>query len=193
MSCSVNNRVAHPAHGLDSARSAASVQCITDPTSIAIDPVLLGRIIAHMRWCLPAEGVGLVATIPGKDGPIADAYYPGTNIRASATRFTMDPGEVRRAIEDMARHGTFLGAVVHSHPTSVARPSPIDLRETAVPDALSIIVGFEPHLSIRAWRLLFNPAGKAFDVVECPIVTTMSGAGSRADTETSRIGCKRDS
>jgi proteasome lid subunit RPN8/RPN11 len=193
MSCRVNSALAqsHLASSLGLDR--ASVQHSPHTCHFTIDPILLRRIVSHMRRCLPVEGVGLLATMPGKDGPIADAYYPGTNISASATRFVMDPRDVRMAIDDMARNGTSLGAVVHSHPTTIAEPSPIDLREATLADALSIIVGFQPHLSIRAWRLLFSPSGKAFAAVECPIVTKTAVAGVWNARGSSRADRKHES
>lgn len=164
------------ANGIDNVW--ATAQCVPARCTLTIDPRLLRRIVAHMQSCLPCEGVGLLATTRGKNGPIADAYYPGTNVAESATRYRMNPEQVRRAIDDMQHRKTHLGAVFHSHPATVAEPSPIDLKEAALADALSIIVGFEPRLSIRAWRLLFAPSGEAFDAVECPIVVTAADVGA---------------
>ncbi len=181
MSCRVSSTLSQPfvPGAIDAGQFLAAIQHTAVAAQLSCDRLLLSQIVAHMRSCLPFEGVGLVATVPGAAGPIADSYYPGTNVSASPTRFNMDPREVHRAIEDMARRGTSLGAVVHSHPTTIATPSAIDLREATISDALSIIVGFEPRFSIRAWRLLFSPSGRAFDAVECPIVTTTTGTGAR--------------
>lgn len=193
MSCRVNSALVRSPRIIRPGRDGGAAQSIPRADQLSISPVLLRRIVSHMRRCLPFEGVGLVSTVTGECGPIAVAYYPGTNISASATRFAMAPREVRGAIDDMARNGTSLGAVVHSHPTTIAEPSPIDLREATLADALSIIVGFEPHLSIRAWRLLFNLSGEAFDAVECPIVTKTAVAGKRVRSGSSRVDQERES
>lgn len=180
MSCRVISTPDPYVHAVNVGQLPASLQHIPSPCQITFSPLLLRRIVSHMRSCLPVEGVGLVATRSGKHGLIAEAYYPGTNIMASPTRFTMDPRQVQWAIDDMAHNKTSLGAIVHSHPTTVAAPSPIDLREANLADVLSIIVGFAPRLSVRAWRLLFSSTGKALDAVECPIYATMADVSSGA-------------
>lgn len=184
MSFRVNSSLGRSVHGIGSDNSWATVPGAPASCQLTIAPVFLWRIVAHMRRCLPVEGVGLLATTRSKDELIADAYYPGTNVAESVTRFRMNPQEVHRAIDDMKRRKTHLGAVIHSHPTTAAEPSPIDLREANLPDALAIIVGFEPLLSIRAWRLLFTPSGKAFDAVECPIHTTVPELGTQERSRT---------
>jgi len=125
---------------------------------------LTEAILTHLRAAQPQEGVGLLAV---EQAPRRGSYssrrsflhlsatrfYPGTNIDASPTRYTMAPAEVVAAFNDIEEHGWRLGAIVHSHPTSPATPSATDLREAAYPDALMVIVSFlRPQPEIRAWK-----------------------------------------
>ena len=131
----------------------------------------------HLRAAAPLEGVGLLAV--GGDAadpaaaPVAGRvrrFYPGTNVDASPTRYTMDPVEVLAAFNDMAANGWRLGAIVHSHPASAPTPSATDLREAYYPEALLVIVGLaHTPPAARAWRL--SPrVGAAPIVAEVPVI-----------------------
>jgi len=123
--------------------------------TLILPRTLSADIVEHLRGALPAEGCGLLAIEPPSDGnSVATRFYPGTNILASPTRFTMNPIEVMAALRDIEGSGWWLGAIIHSHPTSPAPPSRTDLREAYSPRALLMIVSFaagKPEL--RAWRV----------------------------------------
>jgi [CysO sulfur-carrier protein]-S-L-cysteine hydrolase len=127
------------------------------------------EILEHLRAALPNEGCGLLAA-RRRDGRFdADRFYPGTNADGSPVRYTMNPREVVDAFKDMRERELDLGAIVHSHPATEARPSPTDMREAYYPDALMVIVSFQFWRPVmRAWRI----EGKAPDAVarECAIV-----------------------
>jgi proteasome lid subunit RPN8/RPN11 len=130
------------------------------------------RVVTHLLAAAPAEGVGLLATAPSQNGTIiATAFYPGTNIDRSATRYTMDPAEVLEALRDIAKRDWTLGAIVHSHVRSPATPSVTDLREARYPEALMVIATFaEEPPALRAWRIALDGAKPAAVVGEVPIV-----------------------
>jgi proteasome lid subunit RPN8/RPN11 len=71
---------------------------------------------------------------------------------------------------------------VHSHPRTAPIPSQTDLAEARWPGVLSVIVGFEPEVELRAWALIFGPAGYA---IRCEAVRVVAsddaeaGAGRR--------------
>jgi proteasome lid subunit RPN8/RPN11 len=136
--------------------------------SLCLPPALAASIVDHLRGCLPNEGCGLLAALWDGDGAlIGTRYYPGTNVDASPTRFTMAPGEVLTAFRDVEANGWVLGAIVHSHPATPPTPSPTDLREAFYPEALMVVVSFAGHPpAMRAWRLT---AGPARVVVEVPV------------------------
>jgi aspartate racemase len=97
---------------------------------------LFGEMVEHLVLSRPNEGCGLIAF----DGTAPVHIYPGDNVLKSPTRYRMDDVQVLRAVDDMARHNWWLGAIYHSHPNSPAVPSTTDLREANWPDALMIIV-----------------------------------------------------
>ncbi len=116
---------------------------------------MLNEVMAHLAATLPNEGVGLIAVAPGRDVSRAVAFFPGTNLDHSPTRYTMDPAEVLNAFRDMGANGWTLGAIAHSHPRTAPIPSPTDVREAFYPDALLLIIGFaEVDPAVRLWRIV---------------------------------------
>ncbi len=123
--------------------------------ALRIGEVIAAQIVGHLRSSLPAEGCGLLAVRRAEDGTaVATRFYPGTNLDASPTRYTMDPVEVLAAFRDLDAHDWSLGAIVHSHPATPPTPSPTDLREALYPEALMLIVSFATGSPVmRGWRL----------------------------------------
>lgn len=121
--------------------------------SLRLDRRLYAEMIQHLIEALPNEGCGLIAF--DDDHPVK--VYPGVNILHSPRRYRMDDLEVLRALDDMDRHGWWLGAIYHSHPHSQPTPSTTDLREANWPDALMIIVSLDRQQEqpdARAWRIV---------------------------------------
>lgn len=127
------------------------------------------RILAHLQDALPNEGCGLIAGETSADGVhMAQRFFAGENIDRSPTRFTMDGAQVIAAFKEIRAMGLDLGAIVHSHPTSVAEPSPTDLREAFYTDALAVIVSFQEGLpDTRAWTWCPEKPDEPFQ--ECTI------------------------
>ena len=100
---------------------------------------------------------------------IAHRFYPGRNMDASPTRYTMDPVDVLSALHDMERRRMRLLAIVHSHPDTPPVPSASDLAEAKVPDVLSLIVRLTPSVDLRAWHIVFADDGIAVDSQEVGI------------------------
>ncbi len=135
-------------------------------TPASVDRLYLPRsireeILVHLLDATPNEGVGLLAVgDPWRDddGQLAVEairFFPGTNIDASPSRFTMDPAEVVRSLREIGEQGLALGAIVHSHLRGPATPSTTDLREAYYPDALMMIVSFaDQPAALRAWRVV---------------------------------------
>lgn len=130
---------------------------------------LMDTILAHLEQALPNEGCGLIAGETGADGVhTARRFFAGVNTDRSPTRFTMDGAQVISAFREMRERGLDLGAIVHSHPSSPAEPSPTDLREAFYTDALAVIVSFQRGLpEARAWQ--WTPASPDEPFQECTI------------------------
>lgn len=121
--------------------------------SLSMSASLFDAIVTHLAAVLPNEGVGLVATVTTGDEERAVAFFPGTNLDHSPTRYTMDPAEVLAAFRVMDANGWRLGAIAHSHASSGPSPSATDLQEAYYPDAFMLIVGFANGVAgAKLWR-----------------------------------------
>ncbi len=136
------------------------------PASLRMPRPIYDQMLAHLRRSVPLEGVGLLAvTVDDWNEAQAVHFYPGTNVDASPTRYTMDPEEVLATFRDIERHGWRLGAIVHSHPETPAIPSATDRREAYYPEALLVIVGIASG-EVRGWRIDVTGPARAATVDE---------------------------
>jgi proteasome lid subunit RPN8/RPN11 len=152
------------------AQFTADRERLAPPSALRLTAELQDTIVEHLQTSLPHEGCGLLAVHRETDGAaLATRFYPGTNLDASPTRYTMDPVEVLAAFRDLDAHGWTLGAIVHSHPATPPTPSPTDLREAFYPEALMLIVSFAAVSPVvRAWRL--SVASPPQTAAEVPLV-----------------------
>ena len=141
----------------------------TRVNTLTLSAELRGTIVAFLQWCLPDEGVGLLAACKIGSSLIGDRFYPGRNMDASPRRYTMDPADVMPALADMKRQKTRLGAIVHSHPNTPPVPSGTDLVEARLPGVLSLIVRLSPVVELRAWYLDYDEDDVAVGCQEVPI------------------------
>lgn len=124
-----------------------------------IPAALRDDVLVHLARSVPNEGVGLIGAFAPEEtgeGTFARAaiFIPGTNLEQSPTHYTMDPLEVMRAFRRFTEEGLSLGAIVHSHISSPATPSPSDLREWNYPEAIMLIASFmsQPP-ALNAYRI----------------------------------------
>jgi proteasome lid subunit RPN8/RPN11 len=109
----------------------------------------LEAVIAHARESAPDECCGLLI---GSRERVESAHR-AVNLRASPTRFLIDPRDHFAALRAVRRRGQAVVGVYHSHPASAAKPSPTDLAEASYPDYLYLIVGLVDPLDIRLFTL----------------------------------------
>ncbi len=129
----------------------------TLPPGLRMGGAQLQTILAHLDDARPNEGVGLIATVTDGEYRRAVAFFPGTNVDHSPTRYTMDPAEVLSAFRVMRAEGWELGATVHSHLASPSTPSEIDLAEAHYPNTILLIVGFAAgETEVRLWSLALS-------------------------------------
>jgi [CysO sulfur-carrier protein]-S-L-cysteine hydrolase len=150
-------------HSLPGSESESASRQITPASSIDrlhLPESIREQILIHLLDSTPNEGVGLLAiasprcTDEGVWEATAVQFFPGTNVEASPSRFTMDPAEVVAAFRDIREAGWQLGAIVHSHLTGPATPSTTDVREAHYPEALLMIVSFaDQPAHLRVWRV----------------------------------------
>ena len=118
-----------------------------------IGRVAFDEVCAHAREARPAECCGLA----GGAGGVGRSIYRLTNVAPDPlTTYEAAPRELFDAQRLMRGRGEELVAIYHSHPRS-ADPSPSerDVRLAYYPQAVHLIVGFEPagEPVVRAFRL----------------------------------------
>lgn len=100
------------------------------------------------------------------------------NVAATpAVRYRIEPREQLAAFRSMDAAGEELVAIYHSHPASLAFPSPIDRAEAFYPDATYVLVslrGGEPEL--RAYRIAADHPGSEKTVHEVEIWVPPGGS-----------------
>ena len=94
------------------------------------------QIVAQAEREAPLECCGLLA---GR-GDRAEACYPVANALASRVAYEGDARETVRAFREMRERGLELVAIYHSHPTSAAVPSRVDLVRNYYGDVVRLIV-----------------------------------------------------
>jgi [CysO sulfur-carrier protein]-S-L-cysteine hydrolase len=111
---------------------------------------LINRILAHAQQHPDTEVCGLI----GGDGENAVDYYAIDNIAANPhCRFLMDAPQQIKAMKQMRDRQQTLFAVVHSHPTTPAEPSQLDIDESSYRDVYYLIISLNTRgvLQMRAY------------------------------------------
>jgi proteasome lid subunit RPN8/RPN11 len=94
--------------------------------------------IAHAREAAPEECCGVLL---GRGDAIVEARRARNAATSAETRFLIDPKDHIDARREGRARGLEVVGFYHSHPHSLAVPSPTDVAETAYPGALHVIVG----------------------------------------------------
>ncbi len=105
----------------------------------------------------PLEMCGLIAGHIGDDGTVGTAvrYYPCHNLAASATLYTLDPGEHLSAELDAEADELDIIGVVHSHTHSEPFPSPTDIAQAPDPGWHYVIVSLKRDApELRSYRIV---------------------------------------
>ena len=98
---------------------------------------MLDEIEQYCRAEAKLERCGLI----GGRGELACTFYPVKNIAADAAHnYFVDPHDQLDAFRKMRANQRELLAIVHSHPSSVAEPSPTDAQLAAYPGVAYLIV-----------------------------------------------------
>jgi proteasome lid subunit RPN8/RPN11 len=133
------------------------------PASVNLPVPIHDSIVAHAREELPNEACGLiVGDRPASDGGVPLRWVPARNSLASPYRYEIDPDDLLRVTIEVDDRDETIWGIVHSHVASPARPSPTDLRQATYPEAIYVLVSFDPAEadpitgaeSVRAWRLV---------------------------------------
>jgi proteasome lid subunit RPN8/RPN11 len=113
-------------------------------------------IVAHCYDGLPDEACGLLAGPMSNGEPtgLISAVYPCANADASARTYTVDSGDLLRAMRDAEERGDELVGVWHSHTHTDAYPSDTDVRQAVDPAWVYVLVSLKhAEPSLRAYRI----------------------------------------
>jgi proteasome lid subunit RPN8/RPN11 len=133
------------------------------PSSVMLPRAMRDALVEHARAEVPNEGCGIVVGDGyAADGGLPVRWVPLRNSMMSAFRYAIDPSDLLRLTIETDDADEVFWAIVHSHVSSPARPSPTDLRESHYPDSLYVLVSLDPAEadpstgapSLRAWRIV---------------------------------------
>ena len=112
----------------------------------------LAEMIAHAQKEAPLEACGILA---GKEDRVAKLYR-ARNADRSPMSYRLEPEEQYRIFTDIEEKGWDILGIYHSHPTSPAVPSGIDLKQAYYPEAVYFVVSLadptQPH--VRAFKIV---------------------------------------
>ncbi|MCK4674531.1 MAG: M67 family metallopeptidase [Gammaproteobacteria bacterium] len=120
------------------------------PTTLYLPRPLVNKLLAHAQKNPDIEVCGLIAN----DTSNQKDYYPVDNISEDPnSRFLMDASQQIKAMKQMREKQQQLFAIVHSHPTTNAEPSKLDIKENDYKDVFYIIISLntEGVLEMRAY------------------------------------------
>jgi proteasome lid subunit RPN8/RPN11 len=129
---------------------------------VTIPAGIVQQLIEHARAEYPNEGCGLiVGDGPAADGGSAIRWEPTRNKAASPYRYEIHPDDLLRLTLVTEEAGEAFWAIVHSHTSSPARPSPTDLGLAFYPESLYVLVSLAPDEtdptsgvpSVRSWTI----------------------------------------
>ena len=122
--------------------------------------------LLHLAQISPATEVcGLIGSQQGKPS----SCYPVENIAEQPHQeFLLDPKQQIAAMTKMRERNEDFLAIYHSHPTSPAEPSKIDVDMASYPDALYFIISLNTKgvLELRGFKLGNNSAKEISLVLE---------------------------
>jgi len=124
---------------------------IDHPAPLLISEAVLDAMVGHCRREFPNECCGILGGLP----PRASSFFPLRNIAEEPrTCYNADPGEMIAAHSELRARGEEHIAIYHSHPSSRAFPSRVDLSRNYHGALPRIIVSMlEEPPDVRAWRL----------------------------------------
>jgi len=120
--------------------------------SVELPRSLVNQLLQHAQQTEAKEVCGFISSQRGNPAQV----YPVTNIALTPEcRFAMNPEDQINALRQMRERNEELFAIYHSHPSSPAVPSIIDLKEAGYPEALYLIISLDTKgvLEMRGYRI----------------------------------------
>jgi proteasome lid subunit RPN8/RPN11 len=123
----------------------------TEDKTLFLPRPMVNKILAHAQHNPDIEVCGLIGNSPSNEKD----YYPIDNVAKNpSSRFLMDAPQQIKAMKEMRDRQQQLFAIVHSHPTSKAIPSALDIEENSYQEVYYIIISLNTKgvLEMRAYR-----------------------------------------
>jgi proteasome lid subunit RPN8/RPN11 len=134
------------------------------PATVELPEAIRAAIVAQARAEYPNEACGvIIGDRPAHQGGTALRYAATRNIKASPSRYEIDPIELLHLDIEVEKAGEVFWGIVHSHTHTPAVPSPTDVGlATVYVEPLYLLVTLDPDEAdpvtggpgLRAWRIL---------------------------------------
>lgn len=109
------------------------------------------EIVAQCQRTYPKEACGILA---GSEG-LVEQIYPMRNIDDSPIGYSMDPKEQLEVEKNMRAHNQRMIGIYHSHTSSAAYPSSVDVSLAISPDVSYVLVSLHDRANpeIKSYRI----------------------------------------
>lgn len=122
--------------------------------ALSLPRPLVNKILAHAQQNPTVEVCGLIGNSIGNSDTAEKNYYSIDNVANNpGSHFLMDAPQQIKAMKQMREKQQTLFAIVHSHPTADAKPSPLDIKENTYKNVFYIIISLNTKgvLEMRAY------------------------------------------
>lgn len=119
---------------------------------IKIEKRVYNELVEYSQRCFSEESCGILA---GR-GNRVEKFYPMKNTDKSKTSFFMEPKEQLYVMKDIREKNLEMLGIYHSHPSSVAYPSPRDVEMAFYPEVFYVIVSLvdDKKPDVKAFRIV---------------------------------------
>ncbi|SEQ60935.1 Mov34/MPN/PAD-1 family protein [Piscibacillus halophilus] len=151
---------------------------MTHADPITIKRHVLNEMIEHATYSLPSEGCGLLI---GQKRKI-QTFLPLINESKDENQFKITSKQLERVLSAVSFINQEVVAIYHSHPSTRAVPSSLDLRNHMDTDVKMIIVSLK-HLkpTVKCYEILNH-----LDYKECPLIID-NGSGKEVNENGKKV------
>ena len=118
---------------------------------VTLSAALRDEMIAHCRSRYPKEACGVLA---GKNETVEQVYRM-TNVEDSPIGYSMDPKEQLTIEKQMRQRGQRMVGIFHSHTSTDAYPSSVDVSLAISPDVSYVLVSLKDQAKpdVKSYRI----------------------------------------